>query len=162
MALLAERLSLLPGTKVVRNGVKENEGRTVNVNNSDGDHDDDDDQNNGIDDKGEIIDNGKNDHKNRYFKSKNKKQPDNTNNNTNNNTNTTTISNEVTSPTPNTEDQSEWVYGFDRSWKEKQKEMEVVGEDIIPVEVEVDRTNAQRWRRCIIYWCFQKDEVVGG
>ena len=155
VALLAERLSLLPGTSVSWNRTNECEEKAVNMNSN---RNSSDDGNSGGDEGGdEGIENGENTKK-RHFKPKNKKQHEDNNNNNNNNT---AISNGVNSSSLPTDERSEWVYGFDRVWKEKQKEMEMVGEDIVPVEVEVERSNAQRWRRCIVYWCFQKDEVVG-
>ena len=39
--------------------------------------------------------------------------------------------------------------------------MEVVDEEVVPVEVVEHKSDAERWRKCIVYWCFQKDRVVG-
>ena len=39
--------------------------------------------------------------------------------------------------------------------------VEALSEGEVPVEVVEHKSDAERWRKCIVYWCFQKDRVVG-
>lgn len=52
------------------------------------------------------------------------------------------------------------VYCFDHQWSECHHEVEVMDEDVVPVEVIERKSDSERWRKCIVYWCFQKDCVV--
>ena len=33
-------------------------------------------------------------------------------------------------------------------------------EEVVPVEGIERKSDSERWRKCIVYWCFQKDRVV--
>ena len=46
------------------------------------------------------------------------------------------------------------VYCFDHQWSECHHEVEVMDEEI------ERKSDSERWRKCIVYWCFQKDRVV--
>lgn len=48
------------------------------------------------------------------------------------------------------------VYCFDHQWSERRHDVEVVDEEVVE-----HKSDAERWRKCIVYWCFQKDRVVG-
>ena len=52
------------------------------------------------------------------------------------------------------------VYCFDHQWSECHHEVEVMDEEVVPVEVIERKSDSERWRKCIVYWCFQKDRVV--
>ena len=52
------------------------------------------------------------------------------------------------------------LYCFDRQRSTTKRHVEIVDEDIIPVEITEIESDSDRWRRCIAFWCFQKDQIV--
>ena len=51
-------------------------------------------------------------------------------------------------------------YCFDRQRSLKKRDVEVVDEEVIPVQVTEVESDSEKWRQCIVYWCFQKDAIV--
>ena len=52
------------------------------------------------------------------------------------------------------------VYCFDRQRTTWKHDVEVIDDEVIPVNIEVVESDSDRWRKCIAFWCFQKDGVV--
>lgn len=51
-------------------------------------------------------------------------------------------------------------YCFDRQRSTTKRVVEMVNEDVVPMEVEEIQSDSEKWRQCIVFWCFQKDVVV--
>ena len=52
------------------------------------------------------------------------------------------------------------VYCFDRQRTTWKHDVEVIDDEVIPVNVAVIESDSEKWRKCIAFWCFQKDGVV--
>lgn len=51
-------------------------------------------------------------------------------------------------------------YCFDRQKTTTKRVVEMVNEDVVPMEVEEIQSDSEKWRQCIVFWCFQKDVIV--